>query len=315
VSSTTSAVAALGVALPEQVVPNAPIAARLGVAEGWIESRTGIRERHVMTPGERVSDLAALAGQRALSRADVPLDEVDLVLVATVSQDEVMPSTAPLVAHALGLDAAAFDVGAACTGFLGALALAAGWLESGRARHALVVGVDALAQRLDPDDRRTAALFGDGAGALLVGGRLGPHFGPFVFGVDGTGAGHIVARHGGTIAMAGQETFRAAVKRLSEAIPAAAERAGIGVDELDLVIVHQANSRILRAVGERLGLAPERVVDCIDRYGNTSAATLPLALWTAEQDGRLRPGDRAVLAAFGSGFTWGAGVVQWRGTS
>ncbi len=304
---------ALGVALPERVVPNAPIAARIGVAEGWIESRTGISERRVLGPDERLSDLATAAAERALDRSGVPRDEIDLVLVATTSADEVMPNTAPLVAHALGLSGAAFDVGAACTGFVAALSLAAGWLESGRARHVLVVGADALHRITDPDDRSTAALFGDGAGALVVGGRLGPRFGPFAFGADGSGAQNILAPRDGLIAMAGQETFRAAVRRLTETIPDAVERAGLGLDDIDLVVVHQANRRILRAVGERLGVPMERVVDCIDRYGNTSAATVPLALWEAEQDGRLREGSRVVLAAFGAGFTWGAGVVEWRG--
>jgi 3-oxoacyl-[acyl-carrier-protein] synthase-3 len=306
-------VPALGVALPQRVVANAPIAARLGVDDDWIESRTGIRERRVLAPGERVTDLALLAAERALERAPVAREEIDLVLVATTSSDEVMPNTAPLVAHALGLRCAAFDVGAACTGFVAALSLATGWLETGRARHALVVGADALARITDPDDRATAALFGDGAGALVVGGALGPRFGSFAFGTDGAGAGNILAPRGGTIAMAGYETFRAAVGRLTEAIPAAVARAGLELDDVDLIVVHQANRRILRAVGERLGVPTERIVDCIDRYGNTSAATLPLALWTAEQDGRLVAGSRVVLAAFGAGFTWGAGVVEWGG--
>jgi 3-oxoacyl-[acyl-carrier-protein] synthase III len=242
----------------------------------------------------------------------VPLDEIDLVLVATTTADEIMPNAAPLVADALGLQhAQAFDVGAACTGYVAALSLAAGMLESGRARHALVIGADLMSRVLDLDDRRTAGLFGDGAGALLIGGRLGPRFGDFAFGVDGTGAGHIHVPRGGHMTMAGQETFRHAVNRLTEAIPAAAERAGLSLDEIDLVVVHQANSRILRSVGERLDLDPERVVDCIGRFGNTSAATIPLALWAAERDGRLVAGSRIVVAAFGAGFQWGAGVVEW----
>jgi 3-oxoacyl-[acyl-carrier-protein] synthase III len=307
--------AALGVALPERIVPNAPIAERLGVDDAWIETRTGIRERRHAEPEERLSDLAARAGGEAIARAGVPLEEIDLVLVATTTADEVMPNAAPLVAHELGLGhAQAFDVGAACTGFVAALSLAAGMLESGRVRHALVVGADLMSRVLDHDDRRTAGLFGDGAGALVVGGQLGPRFGEFAFGVDGGGASHICVPRGGTMAMAGQETFRAAVKRLTEAIPAAAAREGLGLDDIDLVVVHQANRRILRAVGERLELDPSRVVDCIDLYGNTSAATVPLALWAAERDGRLVPGSRTVVAAFGAGFQWGAGVVEWTGT-
>jgi len=236
------------------------------------------------------------------------------VIVATMSADEITPNCAPLVAHALGAEhAAAFDVGAACTGYVAALSLAAGMLDSGRARHGLVIGADLMSRVLDLDDRRTAGLFGDGAGALLVGGELGPRFGDFAFGVDAGGAGHICVPRGGHMAMAGQETFRAAVKRLTEAIPAAAGRAGYTLDEIDLVVVHQANRRILRSVGERLDLAPSRVVDCIELFGNTSAATIPLALWAAEQDGQLHAGSRIVVAAFGAGFQWGAGVVEWTG--
>jgi 3-oxoacyl-[acyl-carrier-protein] synthase-3 len=305
-------VAAIGIALPERVVPNSEISGRLGVDDSWIETRTGIRERRHARPGERLTDLAIRAGRDAIERSGVPLEEVDLVLVATTTADEVMPNAAPLVADALGLPhAQAFDVGAACTGFVAALSLAAGMLDSGRARHALVIGADLMSRVLDLDDRRTAGLFGDGAGALLVGGRLGPRFGDFAFGVDGDGAPHICVPRGGHMTMAGQETFRAAVKRLTEAIPAAAARAGLGMDEIDLVVVHQANSRILRSVGERLDLDPERVVDCIGRFGNTSAATIPLALWAAERDGRLTAGSRIVVAAFGAGFQWGAGVVEW----
>jgi 3-oxoacyl-[acyl-carrier-protein] synthase-3 len=313
-TATREQVAAIGIALPERIVPNAEISGRLGVDDSWIETRTGIRERRHALPGERLTDLAIRAGQEAIDRADVPLDEIDLVLVATTTADEIMPNAAPLVADALGLPhAQAFDVGAACTGFVAALSLAAGMLESGRVRHALVIGADLMSRVLDLDDRRTAGLFGDGAGALLIGGRLGPRFGDFQFGVDAAGAGHIVVPRGGHMAMAGQETFRHAVARLTEAIPAAAARAGLGMDEIDLVVVHQANSRILRSVGERLELDPARVVDCIGRFGNTSAATIPLALWAAERDGRLVPGSRIVVAAFGAGFQWGAGVVEWTG--
>jgi 3-oxoacyl-[acyl-carrier-protein] synthase III len=307
--------AAIGIALPDNIVANAEIAERLGVDDTWIETRTGIRERRHALPGERLTDLAVRAGQDALDRApEIPLEEIDLVLVATTTADEVMPNAAPLVADALGLHhAQAFDVGAACTGFVAALSLAAGMLDSGRARHALVIGADLMSRVLDLDDRRTAGLFGDGAGALLMGGSLGPRFGDFSFGVDAGGAGHICVPRGGNMAMAGQETFRAAVKRLTESIPAAAMRAGYTLDEIDLVVVHQANRRILRSVGERLGLDADRVVDCIELFGNTSAATIPLALWAAERDGQLVPGSRIVVAAFGAGFQWGAGVVEWTG--
>jgi 3-oxoacyl-[acyl-carrier-protein] synthase-3 len=239
--------------------------------------------------------------------------DLDLVLVATTTADEVLPNTAPLVAHALGAArAGAFDVGAACTGFLSALATGCGQIECGRARSVLVVGADFMSRITDRDDRGTAAVFADGAGAVVLRACDEGRIGPIVLGSDGSGARHIVVeRDPALIQMAGHETFREAVARLSESTVEAAGAAGIALEEIDLFVYHQANGRILSAVGERLGLDPDRVVDCISDYGNTSAATLPLALSFAEQAGRLRDGDLVLLGAFGAGFTWGATVVRW----
>jgi 3-oxoacyl-[acyl-carrier-protein] synthase-3 len=309
-------VGAIGVAVPATVVPNAPIAAHLGVNEQWIVARTGVRERRIAAEGETIVDYAATAAERCLESAGVIASEIDLVLVATMSHDELSPAAAPMVASRIGATAAgAMDVGAACSGFVSALALAVGMAESGRARNVLVVGADLLSKLTDPDDRSTAALFGDGAGAVLVSSTTGPGgVGPAILGADGARADLVTAsREEGVLRMKGHDTFRQAVDRLSEAALAAADSAGKPLADIDLFAFHQANTRILAAVGERLGLDADRVIDCIDRYGNTSAATIPLALAAAEETGRLQPGDAVRLAAFGGGLTWAATVIEWEG--
>lgn len=311
---TGAAIASVAVSLPADVVENAAISERLGVAEGWIERRTGIRARRIAGPGERLDAHATAAAQRALDLAGVEAGELDMVLVATTTADELLPNAAPLVAHALGAErAGAFDIGAACTGFLSALAVGSAQIEAGRARAVLIVGADFMSRITDPDDRATAAVFADGAGAsVLVGSPGASRIGPVILGADGDGARYIqVGREERLIRMRGHETFREAVTRLSLATMQAAAAAEVTLEEIDLFVYHQANSRILAAVGERLGLPSDRVVDCIGDYGNTSAATLPLALWYAEQEGRLATGDRVLLSAFGAGFTWGGAVVEW----
>jgi 3-oxoacyl-[acyl-carrier-protein] synthase-3 len=307
-------IAAVGVSVPATIVSNAAIARRIGVSDDWIERRTGIRTRRVADPQERLSEHAARAARAALERAGVTGAEVDLVLVATTTADKVLPNAAPLVAHAVGASrAGALDVGAACTGFLSALAIGCGQIEAGRVDCVLVVGADFMSRITDPTDRATAAVFADGAGAVVLAATDGPaRVGPVVLGADASGADHIfVERDQALIRMRGHETFREAVARLAEATLLASENAGVGLDEIDLFVYHQANGRILRAVGERLDLKPERVVDCIAEYGNTSAATLPLALAFAVERGLLRAGNRVLLGAFGAGFTWGAAVVDW----
>jgi 3-oxoacyl-[acyl-carrier-protein] synthase-3 len=301
-------------AVPETVVPNSVVAERAGVTEDWIVTRTGVRERRVVRDGERLEHLATAAGRDALAAAEVDAADIDLVLVATMAADELTPNAAPLVALALGAErAGAMDVGAACTGFLAALSLATAQVESGRAERVLVIGADVLSRLTDVTDRGTAALFADGAGACVVApAENGGGVGPIVLHADGTGAPAITADHEERLMrMQGHDTFKAAVARLSEATAEAAEQAGIELADVDLFVYHQANARILRAVGERLGLEPERVIDCIDRYGNTSSATLPIALADARERGLLEPGMTVLLGAFGAGFTWGAGVVEW----
>jgi 3-oxoacyl-[acyl-carrier-protein] synthase-3 len=307
-------VGAVGVAVPAAVVTNAPIAERLGVSERWIVTRTGVRERRIAAADERLPELAAAAGRRALAGAGLEPAELDLVLVATMSHDHLTPHAAPLVAAALGAGrAGALDLNSACSGFVSALAMATGQVDSGRAENALVIGVDLMSRLTDAEDRSTAALFGDGAGAVVVRAGDGPgRIGPFVLGADGSRADLVKAsRAEALLRMNGHDTFRQAVDRLADATTAAAAGADIRLDAIDLFVYHQANRRILAAVGERLGLDPARVIDCIDRYGNTSAATVPLALATAEQEGRLTEGSRCLLAAFGGGLSWAATVVEW----
>jgi 3-oxoacyl-[acyl-carrier-protein] synthase-3 len=309
-----AAIASLGTSLPAGVVSNGPIADRIGVTDDWIVKRTGISSRHVAARGARLSDLAADAGRAALERAGVRARELDLVLVSTSSSDDLLPNTAPLVADALGATrAGAVDVGAACNGFLSALALGAGQIEARRADAVLIVGADLMSRIVDPDCRQTAALFGDGAGAALLTASQGPgRIGSLVLGSDGAGArGIVVDRTEGKVRMDGRETFRHAVARMAQSTVEALEQAELGLDDVDLFVYHQANGRILRAVGEQLGLPPDRVIDCISALANTSSATLPLALDHALAADRLHAGDRVVLGAFGAGFTWGAAVIEW----
>jgi 3-oxoacyl-[acyl-carrier-protein] synthase-3 len=232
------------------------------------------------------------------------------------------PASSPprsTVAHELGaVHAGAFDVGAACTAFLSGLALGAAQIESGRAERVLLIGADFITRFTDYDDKMTAPLFADAAGAVVLGAvpadSEAGSIGPIVLGADGSHARTIFATHEKRlIEMDGQEVFRGAVNRMSEVTLQALDRAGVTLEEIDLFVYHQANARITRAIGERLGLPAERVVDCIAELGNSSAATLPLALMAAELDGRLRPGARVLVCAFGAGFTWGAGVIDWGG--
>jgi len=310
-----AAVAALGVGLPETRVGNAPIAARLGVDEDWIVARTGISERRVAAAGETVADLATLAADRSLAAAAVDPAHVDLVLLATLSHERLIPNASALVADRIGASAAgAVDLNAACSGFVSALALAAGQIESGRIRTAVVIGAEVLTPLTDPDDRRTAALFGDAAGAVVVTATSGAgRIGPVTFGADGSRSELITLERRGTVRMNGHDTFRQAVDRLSESTLSACAAAGVALGEIDVFAYHQANARILAAVSDRLELDPERVVSCIDRLGNTSAATVPLALAEAEERGLLRQDARVLLAAFGGGLTWAATVIEWGG--
>lgn len=309
----TAGIVGLGTALPERRVTNDEIASRLGLSDGWIERRTGIHERRYVAPGERVSDLAVRAGRAALLDAGMQASDVDLLLVATLAPDEITPPVAPLVAHTLGtLEAAAVDIGAACSGAIAALGFATAWIEAGRARHALVIGAEILSRFVDVDDRRTAPLFGDAAGALVLAANAAGSVGPVLLGSDGAGAETIQAtRKRGVLEMEGHETFLRAVHQLHTSTRRVVEIAGLTLREIDLFVYHQANSRILSAVADRLGLGRDRVFDCIANTGNTSAASVPLALASAREQGLLEPGAKIVLGAVGAGLTWGAAVVEW----
>ena len=309
-------VAAVAAALPERVVENEELAAPLGVDAAWIASRTGIHRRRRVS-GESLVDLAAQAGSRALGRAGLDPAELDLVLVGTFTPDQLQPHAAPLVASRIGAEGAgAMDIGSACTGFLSALSLATAQLESGRARAALVVGADVMSRVVDYGDRRTAGLFGDGAGAAVLT-PAGPGLiGPIALRSDGTRAELIHASHEERLVrMDGRATFRAAVAAMGDVTQEVVSDAGLSLEEIDLFVYHQANSRIISAVGERLDLPPDRVIDCLREYGNTSAASIPIALAEAASTGLLRKGSRVLLSAFGAGLTWGAGILEWEGAA
>jgi 3-oxoacyl-[acyl-carrier-protein] synthase-3 len=311
--ATRAGIASIASALPERRVTSAEIGARLGVDDDWVASRTGISERRHAAPGETLTDIATTASERALAAAGVAGADIDLILVATSTADERVPTAAPLVAGAIGADrAGTIDVGAACTGFVSALDLAAGAVESERAQCVLVVGAERMSSVLDLDDPRTAGLFGDGAGAAVVvpGGR--GLIGPVTLRADSANSRLVTASHEENIVrMDGRGTFRNAVARLSEVTRDVISESGFEQDDIDLFVYHQANGRILSAVGERLALDPAKVIDSIAHHGNTSAASIPLALDEAQRDGRLVDGTRVLLGAFGAGLTWGACIVEW----
>jgi 3-oxoacyl-[acyl-carrier-protein] synthase-3 len=309
----TASIIGLGHWSPAEVVPNSALAGRLGVDDAWIIKRTGVHTRRRAAPSERLSDMATWAARRALTDAGVEPYDIDLVLVATMSQDEITPNTAPLVAHELGAErAGAMDIGAACSGFLAALRMAAGQIETGRADKILVIGAEALTRLLDFDDPKTAHLFGDGAGAVVLGADGAGQVGPITLAADG-GLGSAITCDftDRVIKMDGHSTYQTAVKRLSEATVAAVARAGLELDEVDLFVYHQANGRIIKAVGDRLDLEPAKVADYVAHMANTSAASIPLTLSLLREDNRLRPGQKVLVAAIGAGFTWGAGIVEW----
>ena len=305
----------VGAALPEEVVANASFAERLDTSEEWIVKRTGIRERRWLNGKLTLSDLAADACARALADAGREPAEVDRILVATITADRITPGVAPEVAAHLGIGTAgAFDLNAACAGFLYGLDQAAALIESARADVVLVCGAEALSRITDLADRSTAVLFGDGAGAVVVArGELDLGLPPFAIGCDGMHTASLYAdRHERVLRMQGREVYRHAVRRMVEATADALAREGMRPEDLDLFVAHQANARIVEAAAAELGLPPERVVLNVDRVANTSSASIPIALWQAEREGRLRPGARVGLAAFGAGFVWAAGIVSWK---
>lgn len=311
-----AAVLAVGAALPERTVANDEIGTRIGKTDEWIYTRTGIRERRHAAENERLTQVAAAASRDALERAGIDASQLDLVVVGTLTGDERMPNAAAMLAHELGVSqAATIEANTACSGFVTALSIATAQVEAGRAERALVVGADFVSRITDLDSKLTGMLFADGAGAVVVAatpagaGRIGP----ILLRADATSPEFLyLGRAGGsTIEMDGHETFKHAVNRMAEVTHEVVAAAGLTLGEIDLFVYHQANARIVKAVGERLELDEARVVDCIERIGNMSAASVPYALDVARQDGRLRDGSLVLLAAFGGGFTWGGGIVEW----
>ncbi|MCE6996344.1 ketoacyl-ACP synthase III [Saccharothrix sp. S26] len=330
---TAAVLAGIGAYTPPTVVTNGDLAEVLDTSDEWISSRTGIRQRYVLTPGQGVGDLAVEAGRRALESAEETAGAapvVDLVLVATTTPDRPCPATAPWVASELGLTGvAAMDVNAVCTGFLYALATGVGQIAAGLSRGVLVIGADAFSTILDPRDRTTRAVFGDGAGAVLL--RRGEPdepgaIGTFDLGSDGGGVDLITVRGGGSrqrsspepvdpssryFTMQGREVFMQAVLRMAESSRAVLARSGIQVSDVDRVVGHQANTRILMALADQLDLPADRVVSNIHRVGNTAAASIPLALADAAVDQTIHKGHTVLLTAFGGGTTWGATALEW----
>jgi 3-oxoacyl-[acyl-carrier-protein] synthase-3 len=309
-----SAITGLGAAIPQRVLGNAELAERLDVTEEWISSRTGIQERRIADPDQSSATLATDAARVALEEAGVGPEDLDYVVVATCTPDYQLPSTAALVGARLGArGVAAFDINAACSGFLYGLTQATALIDAGEARRVLVCGADVLSRVTDYSDPKTSALFGDGAGAAVVEQVEGrSRIGPFRLHADGSQPELLyIPPETGVIHMEGREVYKRAVEGMSASVRKILLASGITADDVDLLVAHQANARILRAVGERLGLPTDKLMTNIARLGNTSAASIPLALADAVSAGRLSDGDIVVLTAFGAGFTWGAGVVRW----
>lgn len=315
-----SAVTGVGSYLPEQIVSNADLAKIVDTSDEWIQERTGIKQRHKARDDEPTSDLATEAARRALADAGRTPEEVDLIVVATTTPDMTFPATASIVQRKLGAPVCiAFDVQAVCSGFVYALSVADGFVARGLAKCALVIGAEEMTRLLDWSDRSTCVLFGDGAGAMVVepregqGSKADQGLLGFALRCDGTKTDLLYVDGGpattgsvGHLRMAGNQVFRHAVVNIAEAITAACEASGLEVAEVDWFVPHQANQRIIKGVGDRLGLDENKVISTVALHANTSAASIPLALDAAIQDGRIKRGDLVLLEAMGGGLTWGA---------
>ncbi|MFV0662432.1 beta-ketoacyl-ACP synthase III [Denitromonas sp.] len=316
-------IAGTGSCLPGEPVSNDDLVARgIDTSDEWIATRTGIRARHFAADGQSSSDLAEIASRRAIEAAGVQAEDIDLIIVATSTPDYIFPSTAALLQSRLGIrnDSPAFDVQAVCSGFVYALTVAEKFIRSGSHRRALVVGAEVFSRILDWNDRGTCVLFGDGAGAIVLEAAEQP--GILATALHADGAHNQILSVPGTVAsgkvlgdpflrMDGQAVFKFAVKVLGDVAQEVLETAGADVDSVDWLIPHQANIRIIQSTAKRLGLPLERVVSTVAAHGNTSAASIPLALDTAIRDGRVQRGQRLVLEGVGGGFTWGAALVQY----
>jgi 3-oxoacyl-[acyl-carrier-protein] synthase-3 len=322
-------VASVGTGVPERVLSNHDLEQVLDTSDQWIVERTGIRERRIAGPGQSVAMLSRDASQRAMERAGIGPEDLDAIVLATASPDRLLPSTACDLQALLGAtNAAAFDIGAACPGYVFALTVAEGLIASGQSRTVLVVGAEKLSTITDFQDRSTAILFGDGAGASIVrrssgdgrgllstfiksDGRLAPLLYRPGGGSSDPISEKVVCERSHYMKMAGREVFKAAVLAMAEACDEALSRAGIVAGDVDLLIPHQANLRIIEATAKHAGMPMSKVMVNVDRYGNTSSASIPLALDQAVAEGRVKPGSIVLLVAFGAGFTWGSAVLRW----
>jgi len=317
-----------GRSVPEKVLTNADLEKIVDTSDEWITTRTGIKERRIAADGEPLSKFASEAGRRALESAGVKPEEVGLLVLATVTPDMPIPATACKIQHDLGLvNACAFDLAAGCSGFIYAQSVAKQFVLSGRCKHALVIGAELLSKYIDWTDRSTCVIFADGAGAVLLSAGEPPR-GVLASAMhsDGSMVDFISLPGGGTlhppsqemidarlhfIKMKGNETFKMAVRSIADVCMEVLDQAGLTPDEVDWFVPHQANLRIISAVGSRLGIGDDRCYVNIDRYGNTSAASIPIALDEAVEQGRIRPGQIVLMAAFGAGLTWAAAVARW----
>ncbi len=327
-----SSIIGTGSYLPEKILTNDDLSKIVETSDEWITTRTGIKERHIAAEDQATSDLASEAARRAMTSASVTAEEIDLIVVATVTPDMFFPSTACIVQRKIGAtNAVCFDISAACSGFLYALQVARHFLNAGSRTTALVIGAEKLSSLVNWEDRNTCVLFGDGAGAVVIRAVDTDTEAPgrvlsTVMGSDGNltdllkvpGGGSALpitpenaASRPNTIHMEGRETFKHAVTRMCQASEQALEMAGLTKEDIDLVIPHQANARIISVIADRLGVPPEKTFINLDKYGNTSAATIPIALDEAQRQGRLKKGDIVLLVAFGGGFTWASSVVRW----
>jgi 3-oxoacyl-[acyl-carrier-protein] synthase-3 len=320
-------IAGVGSCLPERVVPNAEFEALVETSDEWIRERTGIAERHFAADGQTTSDLATEATTRALSSAGVAPEQVDLIVCATLTPDTPIPATSAWVQRKLGLSCPAFDVNAACAGFSYAVSTGVAFVESGAAETVVVIGAEVLSRVLDMTDRSTCVLFGDGAGAVVLRPSAEPGVIGSTLGADGNAAEILLIPAGGSarpathqtvdahehaIRMpAGREVFKRAVVEMASACRSLLEKSGYAPDDVDILIPHQANARIMVAVAERLGIPLERAVVDVADVGNTSAASIPIALDRAWRGGRIRPGSLVLLTSFGAGLAWGANLIRW----
>jgi 3-oxoacyl-[acyl-carrier-protein] synthase III len=311
----------LGVKVPDRVITNDDLKQYVDTSDEWIRERTGIRERRMASRDEALSDIALPASRDALVQAGVEGKDIDLLIVATVTPDMSFPSTGAILADKLGaVDAAAYDLSAGCTGFMYALAQAYGMLVGGLAKRALVVGGDLLSRILDWEDRSTLVLFGDGAGAVVLEAVPEQGFLGFELGADGAGGESLWLPGSGSrifddpdrfVKMNGREVFKFATRILVKSAQDVMERCGVTIDDVDVYVPHQANMRIIDHATKKLGVPSEKVVINVDRYGNTSSGSIPLALADAAQDGRLKPGKLVLMTGMGAGLTWGSALIRW----